>query len=172
MHSKRTNAIGGRKLNNNYQPQPKMKTPIKPATLILVFFITALVVACSGKKSEHAEGAGSEEWPEMDAFHMSMAEAFHPFKDSANLKPAKESAARLAEDADKWAASKLPDKVNNDEVKASLKKLSADSHTFADHVKSGTADAELGKELTELHSGFHSIMEAYHGGGKEGKEHH
>ena len=148
-----------------------MKTFLHPAPLFLTCLTAMLILACSGKKPEKSEG-GTDAWPEMDAFHMSMAEAFHPFKDSANIKPAKDGAAQLAADADKWAHSALPAKVDNDDVKASLEKLSTDCHSFADHVKSGAADDALGKELTALHSEFHAIMEAYHGDGKEKKEHH
>src|ERR1700712_873372 len=89
----------------------------------LLCLIVLMIAGCAKKKSEHDEH--SKGWPEMDAFHFTMAEAYHPFKDSANLKPAKASAALLATDAEKWASSTLPEKMDNSETKEALAKLSA-----------------------------------------------
>ena len=59
-----------------------------------------VMLACSGKKEETAEHGHhevtGEAWKEMDDFHMIMAEAFHPYKDSMNLEPAKLKAPELA----------------------------------------------------------------------------
>ncbi len=43
----------------------------------------------------HEEAAGDEKWAAMDEFHTLMAESFHPYKDTANLAPAKANAAVL-----------------------------------------------------------------------------
>lgn len=132
----------------------------------------ALFYACTPKEKEHTEetqtAADANEWPEMDAFHLIMAEAFHPYKDSANLEPAKRMAEEMATEADKWAGATLPEKVNTDDVKAQLQQLKADTRSLADKVKASAPDEEIGASLTALHDSFHSIMEAWHGGHHEG----
>lgn len=124
--------------------------------------------ACSGKKEETSEQA---DWPEMDAFHMIMAESFHPYKDSANLEPAKAQAAGMAANAASWAEAPLPKKVNNDQVKEYLATLKTETAAFAELVQTGS-DEEIGKALTDLHDLFHSIQEAWYGGGDGQKHEH
>ncbi len=131
---------------------------------LLVFF--ALVLgACSGPVKQ--EAMSDDEWPTLDKFHMTMAEAFHPFKDSTNLEPAKKLAAELAQSADAWAAEALPAKVNNDDTRALLEALKSDSHKLADQVNAGAPNDSIGASLTALHDRFHQITEAWHGGGEK-----
>ena len=106
----------------------------------------------------------------MDEFHLVMAESFHPYKDSLDLKPAKANAAALATAAGKWADAPVPEKVNNDNVKAKLQQLRSETAAFAEIVKSGD-DKAIGESLTKLHDLFHEIQEAWYGG-EEGEEHH
>ncbi len=137
-------------------------------TLILFAFV--FVLACSGKKDETA--SNNDEWPEMDEFHMIMAESFHPYKDSSNIEPAKANAAEMAKVAAKWANAALPEKVNNDEIKANLAQLKNDAAAFSQVVQSGDT-TKIGESLTGLHEAFHKLQEAWYGGGKEdGHEHH
>lgn len=141
--------------------------------LMVLAFIA--VVSCNQKKEEattETAATESEEWKEMDSFHMIMAEAFHPYKDSSNLAPAKKLAEEMAAEADKWAAASLPAKVNNDNVKQQLEKLKTDTRAFADQVKASAADADLGTALNALHDNFHGIMEAWHGGGEKHEHKH
>lgn len=142
-------------------------------TSTFVLFIFAFVLACSGKKDAPATAAvNNDEWPEMDEFHMIMAESFHPFKDSANLEPAKVNAPEMAALAEKWTAAPLPEKVNTDEVKATLEQLKNDAASFAQTVQTGDSVA-VGESLTSLHDLFHKVQEAWYGGGKghEGHNH-
>jgi hypothetical protein len=106
----------------------------------------------------------------MDDFHVIMAETFHPFKDTANLEPAKTHSEHLAMEAEKWANAPVPEKVNNDEVKAKLQKLKTDTRAFADKVRAGGTDEEIGAQLTAVHDLFHEIQESWYSGGH--KEHH
>lgn len=143
----------------------------KSIKYLLILFVFAIGVACSGKKDSAGAVANNEEWPEMDEFHMVMAESFHPYKDSANIEPAKANAAELARVAEKWANAALPEKVNNDEIKASLAKLKDDAAGFSQVVQSGDT-TKIGESLTSLHDAFHKLQEAWYGAGKgEGHEH-
>ena len=96
-----------------------------------------------------------------------MAEAFHPYKDSANLAPVKKMAEEMAIEADKWASASLPTKVDSEEVKEELQKLKTDTRALADLIKSGADDKAIGSSLDALHDSFHEIMEAWHGGGEK-----
>jgi hypothetical protein len=135
-------------------------------------------MGCSGKKTdehahdEHAKdtAAPAEDWKEMDDFHSIMAEAFHPFKDSANLAPAKEHADELASSAAAWQAAPLPSKVDNPEVKSKLDSLKSGTAAFVETVKSGNDDA-IGKSLTQLHDQFHEVQEAWYGGNDHDHHH-
>lgn len=129
---------------------------------------TLLIFACSGEKK-----GGEEEttWAGMDSYHMLMADVYHPLKDSANLAPAKNGAEALAAEAEKWASGVLPEKVDNDEMKARLESLKKSSRAFADKVKTNASDEELAAALTALHEEFHHIMEIWERDGEHGKEH-
>lgn len=140
----------------------------KTAFYSILVFVIALAVACGGKKHEAA--ANNDEWPEMDEFHMIMAESFHPYKDSAYLEPAKANAAEMAKVAEKWANAPLPEKVDNDETKTNLTKLKNDADAFVQVAQSGDS-VKIGESLTALHDHFHKLQEAWYGGHKEGEGH-
>ena len=145
--------------------------------LIMFFALLAagILAACSGKKEavteehkehEHAhekESATDDEWKEMDNFHMLMAEAFHPYKDSSNLQPAKAKAAELASAAEKWVSAPLPSKVDNDDTRKKLDDLKTSTAAFAETVKKGD-DKVIAEELTKVHDLFHAIQEEWYGG--------
>lgn len=131
-------------------------------------FLLALgfaLAACQSKEKKTEEAADDQvEWAEMDAYHMLMAEAFHPYKDSSNLAPAKVGAAELAAEAVKWANTPLPAKVDNDEMRAKLERLKFNAGVLADKVQMNASDEEIGQALNTVHDDFHAIMEAWHGG--------
>lgn len=137
--------------------------------LFLLVLCLALV-ACGSKKTETTE---SMEWKQMDDFHMIMAESFHPYKDSANLAPAKEMAKELSDAAAQWASAELPEKVNNEDMKAALQQLSSDSQGLLQLVNESAADSLVANSLTKLHDTFHKIQEGWYGSEKrDGHEHH
>src|SRR5882762_11463508 len=130
---------------------------------IQYFFILGILLACSSKKGDHEAAASQDqdEWPEMESFHRVMAEAYHPYKDSANLEPIKSLAENLAKESAAWAGAKLPPAVDNEQVKAKLEKLKTDCRVLADQVKTGASNEQIGASLTTLHESFHGIMEAW-----------
>jgi hypothetical protein len=141
---------------------------------VLIATLACFVIACATKKEEansesDKQTADEKEWKEMDDFHMLMAESFHPFKDSANLAPAKESASTLASAAEKWAGSTLPEKVNNDDMKSKLAALKEGTASLAQMI-SGGDDKAIGDQLTKVHDLFHAIQETWYGAA--GAEHH
>ena len=143
----------------------------KLSSFTLILFVFVMAIACSEKKDTTAAAVNNDEWPEMDEFHMIMAESFHPYKDSSNLEPAKVNAADLAKLAEKWTTAPLPEKVNTDEVKANLEQLKNDAAAFAQTVQTGDT-TKIGESLTSLHDLFHKLQEAWYKPGKEGEEGH
>ena len=147
--------------------------------MIAVFAAAAAFTSCSGKKeSAHEEGhhehhdgdsATADSWVPMDEFHMLMAESFHPYKDSSNLAPSKANADAMATAAARWQSEPLPEKVNNDAVRAQLEKLKASTAAFAETVKTGD-DKVIADSLASLHDLFHEIQESWYGG--KGHHHH
>ena len=130
---------------------------IKLSWFAILIFI--LIASCTARKEQKTSTDAMH--PERDAFHMTMAEAYHPFKDSGDLAPAKKLAVQLANEAERWADAPIPKsgEKEKDEFKEKLSKLKEDSRAFADHVSSGVSNEQLGKELTELHEEFHALME-------------
>ena len=147
----------------------------KPHVLYFIACAMTIIISACNTKTEHehqheTEAASSDEWPQMDEFHMIMAESFHPFRDSADIAPAKANADSMVAIADKWLNSPLPEKVNNDEVKEMLQNLKSETEEFA--VLSKTDDPKaIGESLTKLHDHFHHIQEVWYGEGEE-HEHH
>jgi hypothetical protein len=140
-----------------------MQSKLFPWPVLVLLCVT---LACSSKKDSKDEGdsmtVSNDEWKEMDDFHMVMAEAFHPFKDSANLEPARNNADSLRSAADRWAEAPLPDKFEgDDEIKFKLNQLKTDASTFVLVVQSGD-DKNIGQSLTKLHDLFHEIQESWY----------
>ena len=139
---------------------------------IALIALVAMAIGCAGKKDEAHDDAGAEqkEWKEMDEFHMVMAETFHPYKDSSNLEPAKTKAGELAASAEQWASSKLPKKVDNDEMKGKLEELKNECAAFVQTVSAADEKA-IGDQLTKVHDLFHGIQESWYGGKNGGHDH-
>lgn len=137
-----------------------------------LFIVLAALIACTGQKQEKEaeQVSDAEEWPMMDEFHMIMAESFHPFKDSANLAPAIANAEDMAQLADKWSTTELPEKVNNESVKTLINDLKSASTAFVETSKSGDT-TRISEELTALHDIFHHIQDAWYKGGNHGHGH-
>lgn len=142
----------------------------------LLFIALIVAFACSPKEEKGSEAEDDDvEWEAMDEFHSVMADVYHPLKDSNNVEPIKKDAGVLSAAATKWAQSKLPSKVDNDETKQLLAQLEDGSQELAKMVKDGaTADELIATKLTLLHDTFHSIMEKWYEAGKEegAEEHH
>lgn len=130
--------------------------------VIALFFLGLMLVACSPKaeKEEVTESEDSE-WIGMDDFHMVMAESFHPFRDSANLEPAKALAKEMVAAAEQWISNERPKRVATDEVGQLMNDLKAEAESLAAMVEQGS-DEEIGESLTRLHDIFHHLQEKWY----------
>lgn len=138
----------------------------KQLNLLLALGVVIASIGCTSKKEHHhdatEEHASHGEWKEMDDFHLVMAEAFHPFKDSSNLEPAKSYADSLVSAAEHWAEAPLPEKFKGDEeIRFKLNQLKVDASTFAKISREGD-DKSVGQSLTKLHDLFHEIQESWY----------
>ena len=136
------------------------------------FIFVLLLAACSTKNSD--DTAEYQEWKELQSFHLLMAEAFHPYKDSANLEPAKSLAKEMADEVTKWMGVALPGKVDNEEMKQKLQDLNIGSRDFLKIVSENSPDSVIAQSLSDLHNTFHEIQEGWYGAGKKDdhSEHH
>ncbi len=134
-------------------------------TFIYVVIVFLIGFARCSNKTDNV--STMDEWKEMDDFHLIMAEAFHPYKDSSNLIPVKNLAEEMSTLAEKWANATLPKKVDNEEVKLELQKLKVDTRALADLIKSKADNETIGSSLNALHDSFHEIMEAWHDSGEK-----
>ena len=132
---------------------------------ILILLATVLL-SCSSKE-KHDEEFG--DWKELDAFHKTMAKAYHPLKDSGNLDPTKQLINQLADEAEKWSSASLPDKVNTPAVKEKLQKLKTDAGALQNAIRDGASDDQIKERMIKLHDLFHEVMEAWMG---KGEKHH
>ena len=137
----------------------------------IVFVLLALLAFACAPRKEDNDDAEQKEWKEMDDFHMVMAETFHPYKDSSNLEPVKARAGELATVAEKWVATELPSRVNNEEMKAKLQELKQQTSALVQSVSVGD-DLVIADQLTKVHDTFHSIQETWYGGGEDHQDHH
>lgn len=150
----------------------------KSIFLCVACFISLGLFSC-GEKKQKQEGenavTAAETWKEMDDFHLIMAEAFHPYMDSANLQPAIQHADAMAKTASEWAESPLPEKMDNADTRNKLSLLSQGCQEFVRIVQSEDT-VEMGTSLTALHDLFHEIQEKWyghdHGGHDHDHEHH
>jgi hypothetical protein len=143
---------------------------------ILALFASALLVSCGkGEKKEDKQEATTtdpDDWTALDDFHMVMADVYHPLKDSGNVKPIMEKAGELAKAAEKLATAELPEKVNNDNVKAMIGDLQKDTRSLADAIAAGAKEEDVKAKLESLHTLFHKVQEAWYGGHGEHKGDH
>lgn len=106
---------------------------------IIAFIVSVVLLACTGKK-EAVATEEPQEWKGMDEFHMIMAESFHPFRDSANVAPARQYARELDSLADVWIANELPAKVDNPQVKDLLVNLVNETGHLVTLAETGTEE--------------------------------
>jgi hypothetical protein len=147
-----------------------MISKLSPIVLVLII----LAVFSCDRKNDHQDdkhAGSSSEWKEMDAFHSVMAEAFHPYKDSSDLKPARENAEELSTAAKEWKSSDIPDGLDNDKIESKLNQLVNLSEKFEEEVKAGD-DAVIANSLVQLHDLFHDLQNDFYAAGSKGHDDH
>ncbi|RZJ86372.1 MAG: hypothetical protein EOO20_18430 [Chryseobacterium sp.] len=119
----------------------------------LIILITVVVAMTIDTK---AQGT-FDSWPELKAFHSVMSATFHPAEEG-NLKPIREMSDELAAKATKLQNALDPEQFNKPAIKASVKKLAAESKALNQMIKKKAKDAVILKSLIALHDRFHEIV--------------
>lgn len=136
---------------------------------IYTLFFILLLASCTTKKSEKET---SNRWAKLDGFHTVMADAFHPYKDSGNLVPAKELVNTLSDSAGVWAEATLPEKVNNQDMVNKLLNLKLSTVELLKMKIDNTPDSVFATQLTKVHDSFHEIQETWYKSGKKEEGEH
>ncbi len=104
----------------------------------------------------HAMMAQMSPWAELNAFHMLLAQSYHPAqKDS--LQPLRQNASAMARAASDWAASTPPEACRSDEMTKGVAAIAASSKELDAKVTSGGSDADLKTALAAVHTQFEAV---------------
>ncbi|HYE53359.1 MAG TPA: hypothetical protein VD996_00895 [Chitinophagaceae bacterium] len=117
------------------------------------FFVSLLLVLGNNAAAQH-----SSSWKEMDTFHDVMSETFHPSEDG-NLQPIKSRIDEMVNKAKAWQKSAVPDKYDAKKSKEKLKELVKGAESLRKTIRNNGSDADITKQLSDLHDVFHDIME-------------
>lgn len=109
----------------------------------------------------HEHSSESEEWKEMDDYHMLMAETFHPAEEK-DFEPIRSKAEEMAQSAETWKNSTAPKAFDKPEIKEKLDLLATESRDLAAFVKTEPTDEALFEKLNALHDRFHEVMGECH----------
>ncbi|MFN8574140.1 MAG: hypothetical protein U0132_18965 [Gemmatimonadaceae bacterium] len=114
-------------------------------------------MAGMGNMSEmHRMMENMSPWKELNAFHMLLAEVYHPAaKDS--LQPLRDKAAALSDAAAAWSASTAPASCNSDATTQGVAKIATDAKALATQVSGRASDADLKAGITALHTQFEGV---------------
>lgn len=125
----------------------KMKLTLRLSMLALLF---------AAANTVFAQHSGS--WKQMDAFHEVMSETFHP-SEEGNLQPIKTRIDEMVSKAAAWKKSKVPSNFDAKVSKAKLNELVKGAENLRNTIRNNGSDADITKQLSELHDVFHYIME-------------
>jgi len=89
-----------------------------------------------------------------------MADVYHPLTDSGNLVPARKLVNQLAEEADKWSSTELPEGVNTPAMKEQLNTLKMQARGLAHQIAKGANDDLVKDKVNQLHQQFHAIQKS------------
>lgn len=132
---------------------------------IMLSVLTAiLLMSCTSNKKE-----GPQAWTELQAFQELIQKPFQHLKDpsamdSITLSITIENIKSIAEAAQKLADSPLPDKMNNEDIKAKLQKIRNESKALADEIAGGTEDDVIGTKIYSVYSAFVDVNTAWKNG--------
>ncbi len=99
-----------------------------------------------------------EEWAELNDFHTTMSQTFHP-AEGGDLAPIKARSKELAQKAATLAKSSIPAAFSTPQIMEAVQQLERDSKILSRLTrKRKTTDAQITQSLTALHGVFHKIV--------------
>ncbi len=97
-----------------------------------------------------------ENWPEMKTFHSVLSETFHPAEEG-DLQPIKNRSHEMFLNAKLINKSPVPDGVNNEQMRKTLKRLEKETDKLNALVVRDEQNTAIMKQLTIVHDTFHEI---------------
>jgi len=128
---------------------------IKELAIIAFLFTANLVSAQSMDK-----------WPALKDFHEVISQTFHP-SEEGNLEPIKTRSEELANKAAALLKSDIPAEFRTTAILASAEKLQVKAKALNKMVQAKAPDADITKNLAEVHNIFHEIVGLCSGGEKK-----
>jgi hypothetical protein len=120
-----------------------------------ILFLLMVIIIVAGTAVVQAQKA---KWTEMEAFHTTMAQTFHPAEEG-KLEPVKTRSQEILDKASTWKSSKAPEGYDQKAVKKPLAKLVKGAKELNKLVKENAPDATIKEKISSLHDVFHQIME-------------
>ena len=114
----------------------------------------AYITALSGSLLKTIE---KETWTTLNAFHMVMAQTFHP-SEEGNLQPIRKRSGEMAEKALELQQQPIPASFNTPEIRKSIANLVTGSKELNELVQKQTDDKTIAAKLASLHDIFHTIQ--------------
>lgn len=124
----------------------------------ILFIALGFLASCTSKGTKEVS---STDWNEMTAFEVTIEKAFRPLKDSSTVDSVTRMMSQIADEAEKLASSKLPDKLANEEMKTNLEKLRKDTRDLAKEIATGTEDDVIGTDFYKIHDLYQEIHDAW-----------
>jgi hypothetical protein len=123
----------------------------------IICFTFIFLVSCESRRTAQSV----QDWREMDTLAITMENVFRPLKDSSTVDAATRLMAQIADESEKLAASKLPDKVNNETIKMKLEKLKTDTRALANEIATGTEEDVIGTDFYKIHDLYQEIHDTW-----------
>ncbi len=118
-----------------------------------IMFVFALLICAV---TSFAQGK-FDNWPEMQAYHTSLAQTFHPAEEG-DLKPIRSRSHELLANIKLVNASPIPGQFDNDVMRKTLKRMEKEADKLNALVVLQEQNATIMKQLNIVHNTFHEVV--------------
>lgn len=96
-------------------------------------------------------------WPEMQTFHTTLSQTFHPAEEG-DLKPIRMRSLELLGNCKQLNAADIPGEYNTEKMRMTLKRMEKEADKLNALVVLQEQNATIMKQLNILHNTFHDIV--------------
>jgi len=96
-------------------------------------------------------------WPEMQSFHNTLAQTFHPAEEG-DMKPIRSRSLELFANCKLLNASPIPEEHDNEKMRKTLKRMEKETDKLNALVVLQEQDATIMKQLNMVHNTFHEVV--------------
>lgn len=108
-------------------------------------------------------------WPEMQTFHSTLSQTFHPAEEG-DLKPIRSRSLELLGNAKQLNAAPIPAEFDNAKMRSTLKRIEREADKVNALVVLQEQNSTIMKHLKVLHNSFHEVVGMCKKEGDEKKE--